>query len=343
MDILNTNTTSETLNVEADACLMFKRYKAAAGKLQNLKKWMTYLPDKTPLIKISLPGTHDAGTFTMSDWNPLSGLWKTQHLDFRKQMDKGARFFDIRGVENCSRNSIDIYHWAWRVDVDLSAFISDAKDFLKAHPDETIIMSLKRENPYSVDPDIFMDIFKNVYYDASESIFLKTGGNITLGEARGKIVLFRRFEGESILGGYNVFDWPDNSSFTTRISVPGQDLEVSVQDVYKSISRDVKSDKIIELLQNANNNFTENRHLYLNFTSLSSYSGAIPLYWWDSSTPYGNAQKINPKIANFIREHDLKRTGWVIMDYLGWDWSPDLAYEIIMTNVNLLINDSACS
>lgn len=56
---------------------------------------------------------------------------------------------------------------------------------------------------------------KNNFVDP---IFLKTEGNIKLGDARGKIVLLKRYSGSNEPGGYNNFYWPDNETFTTTVN-----------------------------------------------------------------------------------------------------------------------------
>lgn len=122
-----------------------KRVVAASSvnELENLSKWMQPIPDNIPLARISIPGTHDSGTFKLQ--NPIKQVWgMTQEYDFRYQMDHGARIFDIRG-RLTDDNTIVLHHGPLYLYVTLHEFINEAKQFLKDNPSETIIMSLKKE------------------------------------------------------------------------------------------------------------------------------------------------------------------------------------------------------
>ena len=50
--------------------------------------------------------------------------------------------------------------------------------------------------------DSFSSTFEKIF---CRSYFLKTEGNIKLGDARGKIVLLKRYSGSNEPGGYNNF------------------------------------------------------------------------------------------------------------------------------------------
>ena len=153
----------------------------------------------------------------------------------------------------------------------------------------------------------------------------KTEGNIKLGDARGKIVLLKRYSGSNESGGYNNFYWPDNETFTTTVN---QNVNVTVQDKYK-VSYDEKVKSIKDTMNETMNNSEDLNHLYINFTSLSSGGTA-----WNS--PYYYASYINPEIANHIKQKNPARVGWVIQDYINEKWSPLLYQEVIRANKSLI-------
>ena len=114
---------------------------SSVNELENWSKWMQPIPDNIPLARISIPGTHDSGTFKLQ--NPIKQVWgMTQEYDFRYQMDHGARIFDIRG-RLTDDNTIVLHHVLYLY-VTLHEFINEAKQFLRDNPSETIIMSLKK-------------------------------------------------------------------------------------------------------------------------------------------------------------------------------------------------------
>ncbi|MGX1461275.1 1-phosphatidylinositol phosphodiesterase [Bacillus thuringiensis] len=291
-------------------------------QITNFSEWMRKIPDSRTLAQMSIPGTHDSGTFKLQD--PIKVTWaKTQELDFRNQMESGVRLFDIRGRVT-DDNTIVLHHGPIYLHVTLHQFINEAKNFLKSNPSETIIMSLKEEyEPMPGAKDSFADTFEKNYF--RDSIFLKKEGNITLGDARGKIVLLRRYTGSKMTGGYSNFWWGDNQKFT---STTNGNVKVTVQDKY-----DVKSNEKKEAIRNMINDTaahtSDSNNIHINFTSLSSGGTA-----W--SSPYYFASSLNSETATDIRRNNLlypgTKAGWVIMDYVGERWSPLLSSQVINAN-----------
>ncbi len=233
----------------------------------------------------------------------------------------GVRFFDIRGRVT-DDNTIVLHHGSIYLYVTLHQFINTAKRFLKDHPSETIIMSLKEE--YKAMPgakDTFVDTFENRYF--KDSIFLKKEGNITMGDARGKIVLLRRYAGGKMKGGYGNFWWSDNQTFT---STTNGNIKVTVQDQY-DVKEKQKKEAINNMLIATAANDLDPNHIHINFTSLSS--GGTK---W--SSPFYFASRLNSWTAEIVKKSGRK-AGWIIMDYVGDEWNPKLYWDVIDTNFNL--------
>lgn len=66
----------------------FRKYEPGGSDM--LRNWMSRVDDDALLNDVVMPGSHDAGTYTMS-W-----LGKTQHLTMEQQLNSGVRYFDIR-------------------------------------------------------------------------------------------------------------------------------------------------------------------------------------------------------------------------------------------------------
>ena len=287
----------------------------------DFSEWMRYIPDSRTLAEMSIPGTHDSGTFKLED--PIKSVWaKTQEYDFRYQMDHGIRFFDIRGRVT-DDNTIVLHHGPIYLYVTLSEFIDKAKSFLKSHPSETIIMSLKEDyEPIPGAKQSFVKTFEKQYFE--DPIFLKKQGKISLGDARGKIVLFRRYTGSEMTGGFPNFWWKDNATFK---AVAG-DYKLTVQDKYNE-NYDTKKNAIEDMLEETGENESDSNHIHINFTSLASGGTA-----W--SSPYYYASYLNSDTANKVRLKNLlfpgSKAGWVIMDYVGDRWDPKLYEEVVRAN-----------
>lgn len=55
------------------------------------ENWMSKLDESKHLTEINMPGSHDSGSFTLTD--PVKSVWaKTQDKDYLTQMKSGVRF-----------------------------------------------------------------------------------------------------------------------------------------------------------------------------------------------------------------------------------------------------------
>ncbi|GGI41936.1 phosphatidylinositol-specific phospholipase C [Mammaliicoccus stepanovicii] len=293
------------------------------------ENWMSKIDENKHLTQINIPGTHDSGSFTLSD--PTKSVWaKTQDKNYLLQMKEGVRFFDIRGRAS-SNDSISIHHGVVYLHHELGSFLNDANHYLGAYPNETIVMSIKKD--HKDDESVtksFEEIFREKYFNNPqyENLFYKgNNSNPTLKETKGKIVLLNRMGGTYIKSGYGAdtsgIRWPDNSTFETDIS--NNNIHLNVQDEYK----DYYDDKVSAVKNLLNKSKSDNREnsLYLNFLSVSSGGTAF-------NSIYAYASHINPEIAKTIKENGKSRTGWVIVDYAGYKWSgyDDIVNEVINSN-----------
>ena len=153
------------------------RKKSVAGP----QDWMAGLAAATPLRALTIPGTHDAGARFGGPWT------ECQDTVIADQLAAGVRFLDVR----C--RAIDgvfaIHHAAFFQNLMFGDVLIACRDFLAAHPGETVLMRVKQE--YSEESDAeFRRIF-DVYLDEKgwRSLFHIDGTLPALGEARGKVVL----------------------------------------------------------------------------------------------------------------------------------------------------------
>ena len=101
--------------------------------------WMSKLPDNLKVADLSIPGTHDSGTFKIS----IASGARTQNWTIRGQLDAGMRFLDLRA--HPSGNTFKVYHGDFYMDVTFDEVMGDIKAFLAAHPREGIIIQLQEE------------------------------------------------------------------------------------------------------------------------------------------------------------------------------------------------------
>lgn len=308
----------------------------ASGPFQVLlepyvPEWMTPLDDNILISDISIPGTHDTGTYALESVN--FGYSKCQSYNISEQLDFGIRYLDLRV------DGEDLTHGGLPCNVNIQTVITSTIDFLKAHPGETVIYELSDEGHDM--PIKFRDYIKN--NDLTGYFYMDTHVP-TLGEVRGKIVVIRRFSLTGELSGHDEEwgidlsqDWPDDKigSGTTHAGI-----KYYIQDRFFSgvtIEHNTleKADIIYDTISHA----LKSNDLVINFSSISASVAHTPyMFMWGGN---GVDPKICTGLTDRLTELSSKgkaRVGWIIMDYPGRNGQDDYCHiveRIINTNYNL--------
>ena len=178
--------------------------------------WMKYVDNNKFLDELSIPGTHDSGTCSVdNDTEPQSSQAKCQQDYIPTQLLEGVRYFDIRlgkgenpGIDHGAcyllKKDGNFMH--------LSDVIGYFNTFLSENPTEALIMLVSRGNDEATDESLTTALGK--VFDENPDLFYTSSRIPTLGEARGKIVLLRRFglAGNSVSShtwGLDLTQWDD--------------------------------------------------------------------------------------------------------------------------------------
>ncbi|MGW6915224.1 phosphatidylinositol-specific phospholipase C [Kitasatospora sp. NPDC054939] len=155
------------------------RSHARARALPAGADWLGALPAQAPLSRLTIPGTHDSCALYGG------ALAQTQTLGLPAQFAAGVRFLDIRcrvidGV-------FAIHHGPVFQKIFFGDVLNQCRDFLAAHPGETLVMRVRQE--YSTESDaVFGTLFAD--YRRRWPGLLWTEDRIPqLGEVRGRVVL----------------------------------------------------------------------------------------------------------------------------------------------------------
>ena len=266
-------------------------------------EWMTQLSDNTYLYDLSIPGTHDSGT------SAVGGIAKCQNTTIATQLQAGIRYFDIRVDEG-----LNIKHSSVDCKIDFSDVMNDFKEYLSLHPGEVILMELSNSSSGE-------EVAGPLSSYLNDPI-MWTGNYIpTLGEARGKVVLLRRFAGSS--KGINILDiWPDDT--VNPDAVNGDGCKFYIEDRYFSADEAIhdtreKSELVNNAIQDAINN-PGNQKMYLIFNSVAGRLVYEPwVYAWATNI---TDPTMNPELSNIISnlaENGTAtrplRIGIIIMDF----------------------------
>ncbi len=271
---------------------------------QNYARWMAAVDDSTPLCMMTIPGSHDSGTTTGPD------LLVTQTKSIKEQLQLGVRFFDIRLAEH--NNMLGVFHSIafqniyWESDV-LPTFIA----FLDANPSETLIVSLKKEGGELADYARLLSA--SLSNDANKRYFVDTfNAGITLGEARGKIILWHRDHAMDHFAGAECSDWADDATckmtLTNRL---GAKTCVLLEDEYQHNSlvggKKKKNKAVIKNLKRAAK-ISDSKTWAMTFASATGY----PVI-----TPKEFADAVNPAVAQHISSTPGKHAGIIVLDFVG--------------------------
>jgi 1-phosphatidylinositol phosphodiesterase len=306
--------------------------------------WMRDIPEDTPVTALSIPGTHNSASIG----GPF-GFAQTQNLDLATQLDRGIRFLDIRlaqcqsdlhihhdmkcmgkdytDILTVCRNFLDkhpsetiLMSIKDESDVDSNSDKFAPSQVLRKWSGEDVV---NRNNIFS-----FEDTLKAKTYEHANKAPLfynftpspprgdsVTGGHVftsetTLGDARGKIVLLRRFEGSQDVG-LDLTYWPENQTFR-RASPPFYD----VHDRYQGLEDAEKYELIVAHLEEAKHG--DLKDLYITFSS------AVDL------TARGFAKTINPRLNDYLAQSPHGRAGIIAMDY--FEEPPELVSNVIKFN-----------
>ena len=207
------------------ACLM-GFVSAAFSQALNRSAWMKGLSDAVPVCQITLPATHDSGALLGGE------ALQTQDIGIREQLEVGVRGFDIR-LQACENGKLGVYHSVqfqetyWETDV-LPAFV----DFLKKHPSEMLFVSLKKEGG---DSEAYRQLLSASLNDKALAPYVLQDfkSDLTLGEARGKILFMHRDRILKEYPGAQCYGWDDNvTCWVTLKDMQGNETQVSVEDEY---------------------------------------------------------------------------------------------------------------
>lgn len=316
------------------------------GEYITHTSWMRHIHDDTPVMNMSIPGTHNTCCV-----HGVLGIGKTQELDLPDQLKAGIRFLDIRFTHY--QDNLCVHHDVICTEKSYVDILTICFDFLKKNPSETILMSVDDEGrlddafgkyaPSQIfcklpvadmascgrNTRSFEETFNAKTWECIEDVPLfynftatRPGSDsvsssaeftpeTTLRDVRGRIILLRRFEGAPDVG-FDLSYWPEDECFRNA-SPPFYDIE----DQYQRPGEDDKFKFVVDHIENARRGNPD--ELFITFAS------AVGL------TARGYSNKINPRLSDYLAEAPPGRLGIIVLDY--FDEPPELVSNVIKANV----------
>lgn len=361
-----------------DASPVFGHY---LDRQTSTSTWMKQYPDTTRLIHMNLPGTHDTSTWNYSlatqqallhvtnlgDGLPQtdSRNWRCQQRPVVDMLDAGIRAFDLRYAFDVTNSTLVFWHGGALQSQ--TATVADVMyayyAWLDDHPSEVILLSFQYEGAttrYAANgADVQLALYNVLTSPAAKRYLLPRRDSLgTLGEARGKIVLLRRFDLDKLpaehtgsLPGLHFppAAWTVNGLSTIIVYNAADNLTAYIEDYYE-IDAPKGSDAATAIRYKYNATTT---HL----SKASSPQHRDDLFWTFVSSEYimndppdyprimalGNGTNlttlggVNHRLLPFLKQQIGKRLGIVMFDFY------DEPEELINTFLSLQMEDGLVS
>lgn len=273
---------------------------------QDESNWMSALSGSTPLSELTLPGTHDTGTFTLSGAGDQA--WQAQSMDLPTQLAAGIRAIDIRlqnsgcggdGNSGPCAQPLGVWHGSGATGAFTGGYLNstgpheqydvmqDLQTFLQQHPTETVVMNIQDAGT-NVTPnfaeqvnDVMTHFEPWLVYNGSD------GSDPPLSAIRGKLVVITQGSEYSNPGPPSGISWPEDNN-------PGQSAPY-VQDYSSCPTVSDKTSAIANELQYAGFGTGPDQQsgasngpddLNINFTSANCDGGAV-YPWRDAAKQCG--------------------------------------------------------
>ena len=295
---------------------------------------MSRISDEKKIVLINIPGSHDSSAFNMFCLG--SCFAKTQDLDIPEQLKIGVRIFDIRVVINtncccdiieedienntdliCCHGICNCFHIENKKKKILTFkdILSQIRDFLIEYPTETVILKTDsgRGNKY-VNLKRASDILPKIIGD----ILIEYNENLTLGEARGKVIYTTYMSNKTSVDGIPIYNTKiengtgiitfhrkrtNNNRKYDEFKVGGKLKVLEIKDLMKTYNFTIEEAEDQEKINK--NNFPINYET----SCTGEFRRLIPL-------PKREANIVN----NFLTSFDFKKGnyyGWISVDFVN--------------------------
>ncbi len=151
--------------------------------------WMSGLKDTLTINEISIPGTGNSMSY--GDYTDFT---LTQSMNLETQLASGIRFIDLN-LKHTGDINLEVYTGLVYLGVSFIDVMKKIDQFLVKNPEEVVLVKVSE---HSSDSGNFGYAVKTSIEDAglSDRVFDGTkSSNPTLGEARGKIIIFSDYDG----------------------------------------------------------------------------------------------------------------------------------------------------
>ncbi|KXT08732.1 hypothetical protein AC579_6198 [Pseudocercospora musae] len=345
------------------------------GAESETAAWMSAYHDETLLVHMNIPGTHDAATW--SDSSPtqdsleyMNGLanvsaarpdfYRCQARSIAAMLDAGIRVLDLRYALDVTRTNLVFWHGdaLQSETASVDHVLYSLYNWLEWHKSEAIFLSFRYTGGVN-DAVTQAMLYATLTSPAARQYMVQARGELgTLGQARGKITLLRRFHLDLLAPMYEKSvpgihfspnNWTDNGPDITLVYNETTGAAAYIEDYYRPLTpNNSTAESNIRWKVNATEAHLRKaasgdypNSLYWTFASSTNIENNPPitpviqaLGNGSESTPDGG---VNDQLLPFLESMRGKRLGIVMFDFYD-----DVA-ELIPTFLALLGPDESAS
>ena len=172
---------------------------------RDYANWMAELPDNLYVTQVSIPGTHDTATASVTGATAVNSQCQTATI--QQQLEAGVRVLDLRPGRALISSTIYCYHGTTPTSVKFEDALTTIKNFLDAHPTEFIIIHIDgANNSDKISNDNYTTMFKNVGITSYLRDFKRS---LTVGEMRKGIFIIKRWGDVKVDGQFapTAYEW----------------------------------------------------------------------------------------------------------------------------------------
>lgn len=292
----------------------------------DMSDWMAknYAGRDPKICEMSIPGTHDTFTYSMSWYGLIPTMQRkvtTQFLDIPSQWDAGIRSYDVRLGKH--KKGLGMCHGPFYLGVTFDEGMEMFAKQLRAHKGETAIIILKFEE--TVGEEQYKMVYDKIEAYRKEGLVVNdpTPG-MKLSQCKGKMIFIQRYDSNKYNLDIRATGWDENSELIFK-NDNSKKTKLYVQDLYESNGNELigafikrKESKMKETFEKAaastdNTWFFNHESCYHGVDIIIKNSKFMDMNYAET------AHTLNPWAADYVKDHYGKKTGVVVMDFGGID------------------------
>lgn len=288
----------------------------AKSQVTDYQNWMRGLDDKAFVCQLSIPGAHDACCSSFSGMSAIGGAFagKVQTVSVQQMLPLGVRAFDLRPA--VKDGTLTICHGILVTSFDFNTIMQQLCSYLDAHPSEFCVVTIRHEVEAD-DGDSSFGSRLQSSLASFKSHLVNFRPNLTVGEARGKILFLSRDAYDEPMYGGKLVDQADNKSDINDMLGghcygPGSyKCSWWSQGYYSYSDVNVKKNAILAMLAKSSELAGKYNYIWVN-NGLAGYKET-----GTNAACQANAEACNPYLQGLLASGNYNGpVGLVFMDYI---------------------------